>query len=205
MGITLSQSALCVVDVQQGFTELCPEELPVPNALSIVPNVNRLLDLNWARIDATQDWHPPQHCSFLGQRDDIYPPHCVAGTPGADFLSELKTERFHAIWRKGFEEDRDAYAVTAQHPEIISLFQSREITTVVVCGLATNICCFYTARDLREAGFRVLQVEDASAGIDVEEAKLFQEQARTEGIALGIEYVSTQEILNAVREAGEGE
>ena len=31
------------------------------------------------RIDASQDWHPPDHCSFLGQRDNLYPPHCVPG------------------------------------------------------------------------------------------------------------------------------
>src|SRR5437868_4354077 len=34
---------LLVVDIQRGFTTLCPEELPVPGGLEIVPNVNRLL------------------------------------------------------------------------------------------------------------------------------------------------------------------
>jgi len=36
-------ACLLVVDAQQGFTELCPTELPIPGALEIVPNVNRLL------------------------------------------------------------------------------------------------------------------------------------------------------------------
>ena len=45
------------------------------------------LALPWQRIDASQDWHPPHHCSFLGQRDNLYPPHCVAGTWGAEFPS----------------------------------------------------------------------------------------------------------------------
>jgi len=72
------------------------------------------------------------------------------------------------------------------------------ITTVVVCGLATNICCFFAARDLRQAGFRVLLVEDASAGIDVAAANLFQEQAKMEGQKLGIEYLHTQDVLQAV-------
>ena len=40
-----------------------------PGALAIVPHINRLLDLDWARIDASQDWHPPNHRSFLGQAD----------------------------------------------------------------------------------------------------------------------------------------
>ena len=60
---------------------------------------------------------------------------------------------------------------------------------MAVCGIATNICCFFAARDLRRAGFRVLMVEDACAGIDVPAAGLFQAKAREEGLALGIEYV----------------
>ncbi len=195
--IRLSEGGLLVVDAQQGFTTLCPRELPVPGSLEIVPRVNQLLALEWARIDASQDWHPPDHCSFLGQRDNLYPPHCVMGTPGADFLPDLRTERFHTIWRKGFERDRDAYAVTAQHPALIGLLRASRIGTVVVCGLATNVCCFFAARDLRQADFRVLLVEDASAGIDVPAAGLLQTKAKEEGQRLGIEYVTTENVLRA--------
>jgi nicotinamidase/pyrazinamidase len=166
----------------------------VPGGLEIVPNINRLLELPWARIDASQDWHPPDHCSFLGRRDNLYPPHCVQGTPGADFLPGLNTERFHAIWRKGYNRDYDAYALTAQHPGFLALLRASGISTVAVCGLAANICCFFAARDLRRAGFRVLLVEDASAGIDVPVANLFQAQAKEEGQRLGIEYTRVDAI-----------
>jgi nicotinamidase/pyrazinamidase len=190
-------SALLVVDAQQGFTTLCPAELPVPGGVEIVPNVNRLLGLPWKRIDASQDWHPSDHRSFFGQKDNLYPPHCVMGTPGADFLPGLDTHRFHTIWRKGHDRDFEAYALTAQHPEYIALLRAAGVGTVVVCGLATNICCFFVARDLRQAGFRVLIVEDASAGIDVPAAGLFQAKAKEEGAALGIEYVTTADVLAA--------
>jgi nicotinamidase/pyrazinamidase len=191
----LNTSALLVVDVQQGFTTLCPDELPVPGGLEVVPAVNRLLELPWARIDASQDWHPPDHRSFLGRRDDLYPPHCVAGTPGAEFLPGLRTDRFHAVWRKGHQRDVEAYAVTAQHPGLPALLRAEGIDTVAVCGIATNICCFYAARDLRRAGFEVLLVEDASAGIDVPAAGLFQAKAKEEGQALGIRYVTVDEVV----------
>src|SRR5579859_881955 len=135
--------SLLVVDAQRGFSELCPAELPVPGALDIVPRINRLLELPWARIDASTDWHPPDHCSFLGGRDNLYPPHCVAGTPGADFLPGLNVLRFQAIWRKGFERDRDAYAITVQHPAFPKMLKASGIRMVVVCGIATNICCFF--------------------------------------------------------------
>src|SRR5438552_9659481 len=133
--LALARSSLLVADAQQGFTNLCPKELPVPGGLEIVPQVNRLLELPWTRIDASQDWHPPDHRSFLGQKDNLYPPHCVAGTPGAEFIPGLDTRRIHAIWRKGFQCDFEAYAVTAQHPGIVCLYRETKITTVVVCGI----------------------------------------------------------------------
>jgi nicotinamidase/pyrazinamidase len=193
------ETCLLVVDAQQGFTTLCPQELPVPGGEKIVAAVNGLLALPWARIDASQDWHPPDHRSFFGGRDNLYPPHCIMGTPGADFLPGLMTWRFHAIWRKGFDRDFEAYALTAQHRDYPALLRAGGVTAVVVCGLATNICCFFAARDLRRAGFRVLLVEDASAGIDVPAAGLFQEKARAEGLALGMEYVSSGELLAVLR------
>lgn len=189
------RSALLVVDVQQGFTELCPNELPVPGGIEIVPKINALMELPWKRIDATQDWHPADHCSFHGQRDGIYPAHCVMGTAGAEFLTGLRTDRFHAIWRKGFRQDVEAYAVTAQHPGIISLYRAEAIELVAIVGIATNICCFFAAKDFCHAGFRVCLIEDASAGIDVPEAGLLQAAAKAEGKQLGIEYVASSRFL----------
>lgn len=189
-------TSFLAVDLQRGFSTLCPAELPVPGALEIIPKVNQLLALSWARVDASQDWHPPDHCSFLGQRDQLYPPHCVIGTPGAEFLPGLDTARLQTIWRKGFERDRDAYAVTAQHPAFVDFLRASGVRTVVIAGVALNICCFYTALDLRKAGFEVCIVEDASAGLDVPKACLFQAKAKEEAQAGGVRYVRTEDVLS---------
>ncbi|QDU18620.1 isochorismatase family protein [Urbifossiella limnaea] len=191
-------TSLLVVDAQRGFTDLCPDELPVPGGAAIVPAVNRLLALPFARVDATQDWHPPDHRSFHGRADDLYPPHCVAGTPGADFLPGLHADRFHAVWRKGYDPDFEAYAVTAQHPGFAAFLRASGIRAVVVCGIATNICCFFAARDLRAAGFEVWLAEDASAGIDIPAAGLLQAAAKAEGQALGVRYASVGEVAAAL-------
>lgn len=196
--LTPSTAALLVVDAQRGFTDLCPAELPVPGGTAIVPRINALLALPFARVDATQDWHPPDHRSFLGRADNLYPPHCVAGTPGAEFLPGLHTERFSAIWRKGYDRDFEAYAVTAQHPAFAPFLAAAGIKAVVVCGIATNICCFFAARDLRQAGFDVWMVEDASAGIDVPAAGLLQAKAKAEGQALGLRYCTVAQVGTAL-------
>jgi nicotinamidase/pyrazinamidase len=191
-------TSLLVVDAQRGFTELCPNELPVAGGLAIVPAINQLLQLPFARVDATQDWHPSDHCSFHGQRDNLYPPHCVLNTPGAEFLPGLATDRFSTIWRKGYERHFEAYAVTAQHPGFAAFLKASGIATVVVCGIAINICCFFAARDLRAMGFQVWMVEDASAGIDIPAAGLFQAKAKAEGEELGIRYVTLSEVEAAI-------
>jgi nicotinamidase/pyrazinamidase len=182
-------ASLLVVDAQRGFTEHCPDELPVPGGAALVPAINSLLALPWSRIDASQDWHPPDHCSFLGRRDNL-------GTPGAEFLPGLHTERFSAIWRKGYQRDVEAYAVTAQHPCFIAHLRESGVTLVAVCGIAINICCFFAARDLRRAGFDVLMVEDACAGIDIPAAGLFQATAKADGQQLGIRYVQAADAAN---------
>ncbi len=179
--LPLAARCLLVVDAQRGFTSLCPDELPVPGGLDIVPRVNALLSRPWARIDASQDWHPADDCSFLGRRDNLYPPHCVVHTPGADFLPGLDTHRFGALWRKGFDRDFEAYAITAQHPGYVEFLKASGIASAVVCGLTTNICCFFTARDLCQSGLRVGMAEDATAGIDVPAANLFAAEAKEEG------------------------
>jgi nicotinamidase/pyrazinamidase len=196
--LAAAPTSLLVVDAQCGFTNLCPDELPVPGGTAIVPAVNRLLALPFARVDATQDWHPPDHRSFLGRADNLYPPHCVAGTPGAAFLPGLDTHRFHAIWRKGYDANFEAYAVTAQHPGFASFLRASGVGAVVLCGIATNICCFYAARDLRAAGYEVWLIEDASAGIDVPAAGLFQATAKAEGERLGVRYASVADVAAAL-------
>lgn len=205
--LTPASTSLLVVDAQRGFTELCPTELPVPGATKIVAPVNALLGLPFARTDATQDWHPPEHRSFFGRADDLYPPHCVMNTPGAEFLPGLHAHRFSAIWRKGYDPDFEAYAVTAQHPGFAPFLKASGVTSVVVCGIATNICCFFAARDLRAAGFDVWLVEDASAGIDVPAAGLFQAKAKAEGEARGVRYCTVADVMRALdvsRQHGRG-
>ena len=192
-------TSLLVVDVQQGFTELRPDELPVPGGLAIIPAINALLALPFARIDATLDWHPSDHCSFLGRRDNLYPPHCVAGTPGAEFVPGLDARRFSTLWHKGYDRDFEAYAVTAQHIGFAPFLKASGIGTVVVCGIATNICCFYAARDLRASGFDVWMAEDAGAGLDVPAAGLFQARAKAEGQAMGIRYTAVAEVERAIK------
>ncbi len=193
-----ASSALIVVDMQQGFSTLCPAELPVPGGLEIVPAVNELLALNWARIDATQDWHPADHCSFLGQRDNIYPPHCVMSTPGAEFLPGLHTHRFHTICARVSTGIEKHMRSLPNSPRLCRRCERRVWSVRSFVG-SPPISAASPQRDLRKAGFQVWMVEDACAGIDVPTAGLFQTEAKAEGIAIGIRYASLAEVKSSMR------
>jgi isochorismatase family protein len=88
----------------------------------------------------------------------------------------------------------DAYAITTQYPGFIAFLRATGIESVVICGLATNICCYHTARDLRQQGFDVFLVEDACAGLDIPTGEPSQAQAKAEGQRLGVRYLTTNEI-----------
>ena len=47
-------------------------------------------------------------------------------------LYQGMAERFHAVWRKGYDRDFEAYAVTAQHPGIVALLRA-EATAAKLC------------------------------------------------------------------------
>ena len=57
----MSNTALIVVDVQNGFTP--GGHLAVAGADQIIPVINQLAD-SFDNIVITQDWHPENHISF---------------------------------------------------------------------------------------------------------------------------------------------
>ena len=152
-------SCLLVIDVQKDFCK--GGALEVPSADAVVPTINTLLHSFGTSI-ASQDWHPPNHCSFVENGGD-WPNHCVAGTNGAEFHERLESHRFKAIVRKGTFRDNEAYSAfcdTGLH----GLLKDLGITEVMVCGIATDYCVLATAMDAVKK-FEVCVIADACQGV----------------------------------------
>ena len=176
-------AALIVVDIQNDF--LPGGALAVPRGDGTVAIGNRLMPL-FPTVVLTADWHPADHSSFASQHAGkspydvvpmpygnqvLWPNHCVAGTSGADFAAELETVRAHAVIRKGTDKNCDSYsgflAADRKTPTgLAGYLKSRGVTTVFVCGLATDFCVAWTAQDAAAAGFKTYLIEDASRAID---------------------------------------
>ena len=176
-------AALIVVDIQNDF--LPGGALAVPRGDETVAIANRLMPL-FPTVVLTADWHPADHASFASQHvgkapydvvtmpygnQVLWPDHCVAGTTGADFAAGLETVRAHAVIRKGTDKNCDSYsgflAADRKTPTgLAGYLKSRGVTTVFVCGLATDFCVAWTAQDAAVAGFKTYLIEDASRAID---------------------------------------
>ncbi|MDQ0825254.1 nicotinamidase/pyrazinamidase [Arthrobacter sp. B2I5] len=195
--------ALIIVDVQNDFCE--GGSLAVPGGAAVAGAISEYLDAHNSEYDyvvATQDWHvdPGSHFSDTPDFKESWPPHCVAGTRGADLHPDLDTEYIDAYFRKGqfaaaysgFEgllapEDavptgeRQAGGLAGARESLepdedaIGLddwLQSHDVEDVVVVGIATDYCVKATALDAVQAGYGVTVVRSLTAGIaeDLEDA-----------------------------------
>jgi len=128
---------------------------------------------------ATQDWHPPGHVSFRAQ-GGAWPPHCVAGTPGARFHPGVDASRVDLIVSKAARPEADAYS-GFEGTALAADLRGRGVKRIFVCGLATDYCVRATALDGRREGLEVVVVEDAVRAVDLKEgdgARALEEMRR---------------------------
>ena len=158
--------ALIIVDVQNDF--LSGGALAVPGGHEIIPPLQRYLLLFIERglpVFLTQNWHPPDHCSFHTQGGP-WPQHCIAHTPGAQFPDSLQLPPTAVVISKGTDPTREAYSGfqgTALHDRL----QAARIVRLFIGGLATDYCVLETVRDARTLGYEVCLLVDAIRPVNV--------------------------------------
>jgi len=159
--------ALLIIDMQVDF--LPGGALGVPSGHEVVAPINHLIALFQEQglpIIASRDWHPNGHCSFSDQGGP-WPPHCVAGTPGAEFTAELALPDDAVVVSKADTAPIDAYSAFAG-TGLAGQLRARGVARVTVCGLATDYCVLNTVTDALEEGFDAIIVPEAMRAVDVE-------------------------------------
>ncbi|WP_298563509.1 bifunctional nicotinamidase/pyrazinamidase [uncultured Aliiroseovarius sp.] len=180
-----ADEALIVIDVQNDF---CPGgALAVADGDKIVPLINAMLP-DFAVKVFTQDWHPAGHSSFASSHDGkapfemtempygpqvLWPDHCVQGTDGAAFHTDLLTDPADLVIRKGFRPQIDSYSAFFENDQttptgLEGYLRTRGVTKLTMVGLATDFCVAYSAIDGAKLGFDVTVLEAACRAIDLD-------------------------------------
>lgn len=181
--------ALLVVDMQNDF--LPGGSLAVPHGDEVLPVLNRYLErFSALPVYATRDWHPEGHCSFAEQGGP-WPPHCVAGTHGAEFAAALRLPPSAVIVSKATRVEQDAYSGFEGTALDDSLSAAR-IRRLYVGGLATDYCVLNTVRDALKLGYRVMLLADAVRAVDVHPGD--GERAEAEMVALGAQRLTLEDL-----------
>lgn len=170
--IVPKETALVVVDMQNGFCDpngsMAKGKLPYEQQNRIIPVVRELVGLcheTGVQVMYSLQRHYPNDVT-RGRRK--IPTHlqklgvnvCTKDTWDAELVDQLKD-----LVRPGddvFEKHRSScfYNTTLE-----SKLKVQGITTLIVCGVATNYCVESTIRDAYARDYDIILIEDAAASL----------------------------------------
>ncbi|MEY4348890.1 MAG: hypothetical protein RL719_187 [Actinomycetota bacterium] len=168
---------LFIIDVQNDFCE--GGALACTGGAAAAASITDYLNENRDRYDAviaSRDWHdaendngghiawPPATPDFV----DSWPPHCIAGTTGADYHPNLDTGFIDFHIRKG--QGKPAYSIfegeTPEGQQLPTLLEELNATDIDVVGIATDYCVLASALDAIDSGRNVRVITSLTAAVD---------------------------------------
>ena len=192
------------VDTQADFM-LPGGKLYVPGAEKLLPNIRRLTDA--ARqgsvfLVSHGCFHTPDDPEFK-----IFPPHCVQGTAGAEFVPEALTDRIARVANDdhaSLPAELFSFHQILLEKQTLDIFESRHADTLVqrlgdrpefvVFGVVTEYCVGFAAKGLLDRKRRVAVVRDAIETLKPEDG----DKAIAELKQLGARLITTDQALAAV-------
>jgi nicotinamidase/pyrazinamidase len=201
---------LLLVDLQNDF--LPDGALAVPEGDQVIPVANRLMP-RFEMVVATKDWHPPAHGSFASQHPGrqvgeviqldgleqmLWPDHCIQGSAGAEFSSDLRQDCIRAVFYKGTDPRIDSYSGLYDNAHrrstgLAEYLRDQGVNELHIMGLATDYCVKYTVLDAVASGFRVVVVTDGCRAVNLKPGD--DEQAFQSIRAAGAVLVTSDEVL----------
>jgi nicotinamidase/pyrazinamidase len=195
------------VDTQKDFM-LPGGKLYVPGAEKLLPNIQKLTDAarNGSCFLVSHGcFHAPDDPEFK-----VFPPHCVKGTPGSEYVEQALTEKVIRVGNHANELPKDFL----QHKQILlekqtlDIFESRHAASLVeslprdaeflVFGVVTEYCVRLAAKGLMERGRKVTVVEDAIETLNPEEGQRTLKELRE----LGAKFTTTEKALKRLENRG---
>jgi nicotinamidase-related amidase len=153
------KTAVLVIDMQHDFVD---EDAPIAcrGAKEIVPNLQALTRLARAAgipVIYTKESHRRQKIDFGLELEYGEIEHCVEGTRGIEIIDELRPHESDYVLVKRrysgfFATDLDL------------LLKGLGVDTLVLTGVATDVCVRATAQDALQLDYRVIVPQECVAG-----------------------------------------
>ena len=179
------KTLLFVVDPQKGFTDLCPEELPVKDAETLGDEIRPLV--KFAKyLGMSGDFHLPDADYFNyniplaknGDYDFIWSKHCIVNTKCSEFIPNIFSEdnsisTVDIIVRKGNSTTHHPYGACyydlkeTDESTLLPFIKKHNIETVILAGLVLDYCVSATMYQLLRNGIKVILVLDATKSISI--------------------------------------
>jgi nicotinamidase/pyrazinamidase len=193
------------VDTQADFM-LPGGKLYVPGAERLLPNIRKL-------TDAARQGHVflVSHGCYHGEDDPefkTFPPHCIKGTTGAEFVQEALTERVLTVANEAtaaWPHDLSEHQQILLEKQTLDVFESQHAERLVerlhpraefaVFGVVTEYCVRLAAKGLLERGRRVSVVRDAIETLKAEDGQ----RTIAELEFLGARFITTEQALTLAR------
>ena len=195
------------VDVQADFM-LPGGKLYVPGAEKILPNIRKLTDAA-RRGEAFLVSHGCFH-SADDPEFKQFPPHCVKGTAGAEFVPEALTDNFVRVENNAdakLPDDLFQYQQITLEKQTLDVFETRNADNLVkrlpadaefvVFGVVTEYCVSCAVKGLLQRKRRVAVVRDAIETL----ASDVGDQTLNELRNLGATLVTTEAVLEQIKSA----
>jgi nicotinamidase/pyrazinamidase len=193
------------VDTQRDFM-LPGGKLYVPGAEKLLPKIEKLTDA--ARrgrcfLVSHGCFHSPDDPEFK-----VFPPHCVKGTPGSEYVAQALTDKVVRVANEdgGLPRNLLEYKQILLEKQTLDIFESRHAAALVenlpheaeflVFGVVTEYCVRLAAKGLLQRGRHVTVIEDAVETLNPEEGQRTLKELRE----LGAKFTTTEKALQRLRQ-----
>ena len=162
-----NKMALLIIDMQYDFLA---EGAPVfcVGGLEMIPRVQQLANACRKQnipVIYTREVHRPSGIDMGRELDGNEPDHCLDGSKGAEIHQDLTPNQGDYLVNK---VRYDAFLGT----ELSFLLNGLGVFpghTLIICGVASNVCVHYTSAGAHQRDYRIKVVEDCCAGSSIEE------------------------------------
>jgi len=194
------KTALIVLDPQNDLTsstgKLFPATQPVLDKFDVINNINQLTDdfryagttIIYSPIVFSKGYPEVGNTPYGVMASVIANEAMVKGTSGAEISQQFTMKDEDIILER-------SAIIAFEGTNLTQILKDKGITTIILCGLLSDICVEGTMRTAYSKGFEVFTLIDATATLSLEKQEITAEHS----YPLFSKVIKTEELLSLIK------